>query len=125
MVGSARRCSVSTYAHGGLRRPKECEMMDYSELNQKFPNLLPIHSPPPLSTINGIGTKLYGSRDFDSETHTYVKTLCITVLFVPILMLRAYRVADAQAGWYFLGREPLSALAKAWNLLLLGCVLAA
>jgi hypothetical protein len=100
-------------------------MMDYSELNQKFPNLLPIHSPPPLSTINGIGTKLYGSRDFDSETHTYVKTLCITVLFVPILMLRAYRVADAQAGWYFLGREPLSALAKAWNLLLLGCVLAA
>jgi tetratricopeptide (TPR) repeat protein len=93
------------------------------DLTKKFPQMISIKSPPPLARINGIGTGVYGRRDHDPETNTYVTTLCISVLFVPILCLRAYRVAPAQRGWYFLGREPLSGLARGWNVVLLAAAL--
>jgi hypothetical protein len=90
--------------------------MSQFNLQDKFPSLEPIQSAPSLYTINGIGTSVYGRRDYDAETGTYVSTLCFCVLFVPLLALRAYRIADAGAGrYYFLGREPLSAFAKSWN----------
>lgn len=42
-----------------------------------------------------------------------------------MLALGAYRVADAERGWYFIGREPLSGLVKLWNwLLVLGVAFA-
>ena len=86
------------------------------DISTKFPELKPISGPPSLWTINGCGLSTYGSRDLDEETGTYIKTHCVTLLFVPILALGAYRVAKGeQGGWYFIGREPLSALAKAWN----------
>lgn len=98
--------------------------MHESKLQQRFPNLQPINSPPSLFTLNGIGTSIYGERDHDPETGTYVKTLCLTVLFVPIFCLRAYRVANAGGrGWYFIGTEPLSLLAKCWNGFLPSCIL--
>src|SRR5262249_8118101 len=80
---------------------------------------------PHLARVNGIGTALVGGRDHDSETETYVKTLAFTVLFVPILALGAYRVADAQqGGWYFLGKVPLSGFARGCNALVLLLALA-
>jgi hypothetical protein len=98
--------------------------MSESDLSSRFPNLRPIHKVPSLGTVNGIGTAVYGSRDHDPETGTYVKTHGFVVLFVPIVSLGAYRVADApQGGWYFIGREPLSGLAKLWNLCVLLLVL--
>jgi hypothetical protein len=94
-------------------------------LEEKFPNLRPIKSPPSLHTVNGIGTAVYGRRDYDPETGTYVKTHWFCLLFLPVLALGAYRVADAQRGWYFIGREPLSGLVKLWNwLLVLGVAFA-
>jgi hypothetical protein len=95
------------------------------DLEQKFPDMRPVKSAPSLSTVNGCGFCIYGTRDFDEETHTYVKTYCFCFLFVPILALRAYRVADAgPSGWYFVGRVPLSALARMWNGLVVGGILA-
>src|SRR4029450_12844899 len=86
---------------------------------QPFPEMRPVGSPPSLSSVNGIGFNIYGSRDYDAESGTYVKTRFFTVVFVPILALGAYRVADAPGGgWYFLGRVPLSGLAEAWNCVL-------
>ena len=90
--------------------------MSITDLQEKFPDCKPVTSAPWLSTINGIGLTLYGRRDYDEETHTYIKTWCICLVFVPIFALRAYRVADADVGWYFIGKEPLSILSKAWNL---------
>lgn len=93
--------------------------MSQFNLKDKFPHLEPIQSAPSLYTVNGIGTSLYGNRDHDAETGTYVSTLCFCVLFVPLLALRAYRIANAGAGrYYFLGREPLSAFARSWNIAL-------
>ena len=100
--------------------------MSGTRLSDKFPGLVPISSPPTLFTINGVGTGLYGSRDHDEETGTYVKTYCLCVIFVPVLALSAYRVAYAgDSSYYFIGKQPLSGVAKAWNgmlalLLLLG-----
>jgi tetratricopeptide (TPR) repeat protein len=84
-------------------------------LRAKFPELRPLKRVPPLMRVNGIGVGMYGRRDADSETGTYVKTHCICLVFVPILALGAYRVADAERGWYFIGKERLSSFAKSCN----------
>jgi len=72
---------------------------------------------------------MYGSRDFDQETGTYVTSACLTVLFIPIFVIGSYRVADAPAegwfssgGWHVLGKVPLSPLAKGWNWTMLGVI---
>lgn len=92
-------------------------------IRAKFPNLKPVNSPPSLHTINGVGVSIYGKRDFDEETQTYVKTRCICLLFIPIIAIDAWRVADAGSrSWYFLGKDSLSGFAKSWNMLMV-CVL--
>jgi hypothetical protein len=90
------------------------------DLQSKFPDMRPIRSAPTLQTVNGIGFSMCGARDFDEQTRTYVKTHCFCFLFIPLVALGAYRVLDAgPAGWYFIGRVPLSLFARAWNYLLL------
>src|SRR5438270_571309 len=85
-------------------------------LYDRFPEMTPTKSVPPLGTVNGIGFTVYGHRNHDPETGTYVKTYVFCVLYIPVLALRAYRVADApNGGWYFLGKVPLPSIAKAWN----------
>jgi tetratricopeptide (TPR) repeat protein len=86
------------------------------ELRHKFPHLRVIKHKPILHTINGFGFSVYGQRDWDAETRTYVKTHCFCALFIPVLALGAYRVVEAgPRSWYFIGKEPLSPLARSWN----------
>lgn len=101
-------------------------MSDF-DWSERFPDMRPVRSAPALVRVNGIGCGVYGSRDHDPETSTYVTTYCFSLLFIPILALTAYRVANAPSGgWYFLGRVPLSGLARTWNaLVLLGILVAA
>jgi len=88
-----------------------------SSLREKFPNMRPITKAPPLATFNGFGLSVYGRRDFDEETGSYVKTHCICALFIPLVAVGAYRVVDApEGGWYFLGKERLSRWARGGNL---------
>ncbi len=85
-------------------------------LQKKFPNLHPMGKAPSLVTINGVGGGLYGKRDYDRETNTYVSTYCFCILFIPMIAIRAFRVCKAEnGGWYFIGEEPLSNFAKIWN----------
>jgi len=96
------------------------------DLSDKVPEMRPCNGPPSLFMINGCGLTVYGRRDYDSETGTYLKTHVFCLLFIPIIALRAYRVADAgNGGWFFIGKEPLSGLARLWNLLLVGGTLTA
>ncbi|MDR3459861.1 MAG: hypothetical protein P4N60_20725 [Verrucomicrobiae bacterium] len=93
------------------------------QLRIKFPHLQPIKGPPSMVSVNGFGVRVYGRRDFDEETKTYVKTRCLCALLIPVFAVDAYRVADAtQNRWYFLGKEPLSSFARSWNLAM-GCLL--
>ena len=93
--------------------------MDDNELRKMFPNLTPGSSAPAMFRLNGCGLALYGSRDHHEPSNTYVSTYCISILFIPVIALKAYRISDAPSGgWYFLGSEPLSTFAKTWNALL-------
>lgn len=93
-------------------------MSTFESLQARFPRMTPTSGPPPMVRINGVGLTVMGTRDRDAETGTYVTTLTFTLLFLPVLALAAFRVADAPTGGqYFLGREPLSGLAKGWNAL--------
>ena len=95
------------------------------DIFERFPDMQPISSPPGLFGIYGIGTSIAGKRDVDEETDTYVKTHCLTLLFIPLIAIGAYRVADAQTGgWYFIGKVPLSKFAKLWNVAFLVAILA-
>ena len=63
---------------------------------------------PVVSTLNGFGPRFYGERDFDPATGSYVANRWLTLLFVPIFPLGAYRVTDADSESYcVLGRVPL------------------
>lgn len=76
----------------------------------------PLKNPPGLFTLNGFGLGMYGKRAADPETGTYIKTRCICAVFIPILALDAFRVADAGGGgWYFLGKEKLGTFASLWR----------
>jgi hypothetical protein len=88
-----------------------------TRLQRKFPEMTPpVGAPQAILTVNGIGFRAYGSRDFDPETKTYVKTVALSFAYIPLFAVSAFRVLDAEGGgWHFLGRVPLSPLAKAWS----------
>lgn len=98
-------------------------MASFDELKSRFPNLRPINGAPVLFRFNGCGFSVYGTRDRDEQTGTYVTTYAFCIVFIPVLALTAYRVADAPGGGqYYLGREGLSGFAKGWNMLLAAMV---
>lgn len=67
-----------------------------------------IDNAPSMYTFNGIGTKLYGKRNYDSASQSYIATLYFTILYAPIFPLSAYRVRHAGGNQYqFLGKVPL------------------
>jgi hypothetical protein len=78
----------------------------------------PLTSAPSLGTVNGVGLRVYGSRD-ERPDGSYVTTRYVTFVYVPVLPLGAYRVVRQGDGWIFLGREPLGALALLWQRLVL------
>jgi len=85
------------------------------QLSAKFPEMKPVKGSPTLFTLNGCGLSIYGKRNFDAETGTYIATRFITLVFVPLFAVSSYRVADAEeGGWYFLGKEGVS---KVWQML--------
>ena len=91
--------------------------MSGNNFDEQFPDMRPVNSPPGLFTFNGFGLGVYGARDHDQESGTYVKNHCLCAVFMPIVAIGAYRVADAgNGGWHFIGKEPMSAFAKMWNL---------
>jgi tetratricopeptide (TPR) repeat protein len=96
--------------------------MSKIKLEDRFPGMHPIDSIPSLRMFNGFGTRLCGTRDVDSLTGWYITTRCVCALFIPIIALRAYRVTDAEDGQVFIGREPLSPLAKGWNMVMAAVV---
>ncbi len=86
----------------------------------------PIDGAPTMFTLNGVGTMLYGRRDFDPSDGTYFATLWFTVLFLPIVPLRQYLVRDAGGGAYqFVGRVSMSRGPRRIPLVVAGLVVAA
>ncbi|MBU1207207.1 MAG: hypothetical protein KKH04_09810 [Proteobacteria bacterium] len=81
-----------------------------------FGKLKPISSAPSLGTINGFGSTLYGSSDYDPETQSYATTRYFVALFVPILPVGRYRVIDMGGNQYrFLGKLPIRSVDR-WHI---------
>jgi len=80
-----------------------------------YANLTPISSAPSLSTINGIGTTLYGSSDVDPRNASYLTTYYFTFLGIPIFPICRYRVIRNGKSYRFLGKAPLRSGDK-WHL---------
>ncbi len=75
----------------------------------------PLDKAPALESINGIGLRLMGRRNA-AEDGSYTATRYFTFLFVPLIPIDAFRVADAEdGGTYFLGKVPLAEGASWWQ----------
>ncbi len=84
----------------------------------KFTDLDTRRKRPALYTVNGIGCRLMGSRDADRETASVVKTHVLTLVFIPVYALGAYRLRDLGGGSYLIfGKVPLSQWVKRLNAL--------
>ncbi len=78
----------------------------------------PITSAPTMMTYNGVGTSLYGSSDRDGVDGSYVATLFVVLLFVPIFPIASYLVRDgggSRRSWAFLAKVPMSAVTHLWQ----------
>lgn len=84
----------------------------------------PIRRMPVLHTVNGIGASVYGGSDRDPDG-SYIKTHFLVAVFVPIFPLAQYLVKDADRGWYFLGKVPMSTPVRIWNRLVVLGIFAA
>lgn len=74
--------------------------------------LKPGASTPTLHRINGIGAAFYGRRKVGRDG-SYVTTHCVSVAFVPVFPLSAWRVRQTHGGGYhILAREQLSRFAR-------------
>ncbi len=83
--------------------------------NRRF-FLEPMQGSPGLSTLNGIGARVYGSQERNPEDGTYITTQFFTLLFLPLWPLAQYLVAKAPGeGWIFFGRVPLSSFHRWWR----------
>jgi len=81
------------------------EREEYDKLTK---DLKPISSTPPLGSVNGIGTTIYGSSDYDKNTNSYLTTLYFIFLAIPIFPIARYRVIASEGNSYrFLGKAPL------------------
>jgi hypothetical protein len=78
-------------------------------------NLAPISAAPSLSTINGIGCKLYGSSDTDPSTGSYLSTYYFVFFYIPIFPICRYRVTSSGDSYRFFGKAPLRTCDK-WHL---------
>lgn len=87
--------------------------------------LEPLRGAPTMATMNGVGTMVYG-RDEQRPDGAYVTTLFLVLIFVPVLPLAAYLVADGGGRSYrFFGKAPLGAFTYAWSRLAMLGVLGA
>jgi hypothetical protein len=77
----------------------------------------PLNGAPTMLTYNGVGSRPYGNSEPDSGDGTYIMTLYLVVLFVPVYPLASYLVrgADTGEGWSFFGKVPLSAVGYVWQ----------
>ncbi|MCH7987616.1 MAG: hypothetical protein IID46_00540, partial [Planctomycetes bacterium] len=92
------------------------------DLRDKFPDLEPVSGVPFLGTMMGCGFQFSGTRSQDQDTGSYVTNYCLFVLFVPLLILRSYRLIEADAGDVIIGREPVSDRARMWNVAVLALI---
>ncbi len=68
-----------------------------------------------MSTINGVGTRLYGNAE-SAPDGTHIATQYLTFVYLPVFPLSSYLVRKGDGNsWHFLGRVPFSAGHRLWR----------
>lgn len=71
-----------------------------------FKGMKPVTKAPGSVTVNGMGFKMYGKRDHDAQTDSYVATRYFVLFFLPVVPLASYRVRRKGNDTFVLGRVP-------------------
>jgi hypothetical protein len=79
--------------------------------------LQPLNGAPTMMTYNGVGARPYGESEVDRGDGTFIMTLYLVVVFVPLYPFSSYLVrgADSGSGWTFFGKVPLSPVHYFWQ----------
>ena len=96
---------VRKFLHWGIMPSKR-------DIKDIHPELEPINGAPSLFTFYGCGLRLAGDRDYSQESQSTVKTLFLSLFYVPLIPLKAYRVVEDSQRTYFLGKVPVSKTAR-------------
>lgn len=76
----------------------------------------PVKKAPSLHTVNGFGTWLRFKSDESPDDGTYIGTLVLTALYLPVFPLGQYLVrAEGGDSYIFLGKVPLSGAMRIWR----------
>ena len=75
----------------------------------------PVESAPSHSTINGIGTAIYGTAELDDQDGTSIGTQFIVFVFVPIFPLGQYLWHKQGNSYRVFGKVPFGPLAYFWR----------
>lgn len=94
-------------------RNKIRESLSVAESNcASLGDLRPVEKAPSLSTINGIGFKLYGNTDRNPSDGSYIATYYFVLLYIPIFPISRYRVTSSGNSYRFLGKGKLRTFDK-------------
>jgi curved DNA-binding protein CbpA len=94
---------------GGWLAPLVPPVIAHCDEWRSTEDLRPIDDAPTVACGYGTGTRMYGRRDYDSHTKSFISTIYFVVLFIPIFPLERHRVIDqGEQGWKFLGKVPFS-----------------
>lgn len=70
---------------------------------------------PGMFTLNGIGTRPYGSDDLQPDG-SFILTNFLVVLFIPVVALASHLVLKGDTrGWLFLAEVPVSETVRTWH----------
>ncbi len=97
----------------GKRGPFEARAID-AILARRRLFLAAVIKAPGLSTLNGIGTRIYGRSDVASDG-TYVGTLFFCILYLPIWPIAQYLLWSQGKQYSFFGEVPLSRTMRLWR----------
>lgn len=107
--------SATKYATGSELKQRLAEDRGTLQQMRYEADLAPIASAPSLSTMNGIGFKLYGTTDTDPSTGSFLSTYYFVILFIPVFPICRYRVTRNGNSYRFFGKAPLRAFDR-WHL---------
>src|SRR6188768_434597 len=75
----------------------------------------PLDGAPTMVTFNGFGSSAYGQAEADPGDGSFILTVYLVAIFVPIYPFSAYLVRRAEKGWSFFGKVPLSGTSYLWQ----------
>jgi hypothetical protein len=109
MIGKCKGCGASIVFGKKVGDDLYCDTICYEF--HRFPGFCPNctaettgQSPGSTFTLNGIGTKLYGSGSKCPTCSSVIKRLWFCVLYIPVIPLGKFRIKQARAKRY-IGRQ--------------------